>query len=246
MQILLSSILRYKLSTRLISFVLFSLLAITVCIKLGLWQLSRAQEKQILLDIDQPTLTSLTQITADSLHRKVSLYGYFDNAAPILLDNQTYNKQFGYHLYLPFRSDKHTILVNLGWLAGSTLRSSLPDIPQFTGHYQLNGTLSAQQGSPLLLGENIAPTAQGPLVIQRTDIPQLRITLNTPLKPLLLQLAPDASIGFIKTWTITVMPPAKHIAYAVQWFALALALSLSSGYWLKKYPTPSKHMQDKD
>ncbi|MBL1417466.1 MAG: SURF1 family protein, partial [Moritella sp.] len=72
MQILFSSIQCYKLSTRLISFVLFSLLAIAVCLKLGLWQLSRAQEKQILLDIDQPTLTSLTKITASSLHRKVS------------------------------------------------------------------------------------------------------------------------------------------------------------------------------
>ncbi|NQZ91316.1 MAG: SURF1 family protein [Moritella sp.] len=246
MQTLFSSILCYKLSTRLISFALFSLLAIAVCLKLGLWQLSRAQEKQILLDIDQPTLTALTQITASSLHRKVSLYGYFDNEAPILLDNQTYKKQFGYHLYLPFHSDKQTILVNLGWLAGAATRSSLPDIPHFTGHYQLAGTLSAQQGSPLLLGENIAPTTQGPLVIQRTDIPQLRTTLNMPLHPLLLQLNPDSPIGFSKTWTITVMPPAKHTAYAVQWFALAFALSLSSGYWLKKYQTPSKHMQDKD
>lgn len=235
MQTLFSTIQRHKLSKRLISFVLFSLLAIAVCIKLGLWQLSRAQEKQILLDIDKPTLTSLTQITADSLHRKIALHGYFDNQTPILLDNQTYNKQFGYHLYLPFHSDKQTILVNLGWLAGSAARLSLPDIPTYTGRYQLNGTLSAQQGSPLLLGDNITPTTDGPLVIQRTDIAQLQTYLNTPLTPLLLQLEPDASIGFIKTWTITVMPPAKHTAYAVQWFALAFALSLCSGYWLKRY-----------
>ncbi len=246
MQTLFSSMQCYKLSKRLISFALFSLLAIAVCIKLGLWQVSRAQEKQALLDINQPTLTSLTQITAASLHRQVSLYGYFDNEAPILLDNQTYNKQFGYHLYLPFHSDKHIILVNLGWLPGSASRSSLPDIPLLTGHYQLDGTLSAQQGSPLLLGENIAPTTQGPLVIQRTDIPQLRTTLNMPLNSLLLQLNPDTHIGFVKTWTITVMPPAKHTAYAVQWFALAFALSISSGYWLKRYQTQYKHTQDKD
>ncbi|QUM79664.1 SURF1 family protein [Moritella sp. 5] len=246
MQILFSTMQCYKFSKRLISFFLFSLLAIVICIKLGLWQVSRAQEKQALLDINQPALTSLTQITASSLHREVSLYGYFDNEAPILLDNQTYNKQFGYHLYLPFHSDKQIILVNLGWLPGSTSRSLLPDIPQLTGHYQLDGTLSAQQGSPLLLGENIAPTTQGPLVIQRTDIPQLRTTLNIPLNPLLLQLNPDTHIGFIKTWTITVMPPAKHTAYAVQWFTLAFALSLSSGYWLKRYQTQYKKMQDKD
>jgi len=235
-----------SISTRLISFILFSLLAITVCFKLGLWQLSRAQEKQTLLDINQPTLTSLAQITPDSLHRKITLHGYFDNRTPILLDNQTYNKQFGYHLYLPFHSDKQIILVNLGWLAGPASRLFLPDVPAYTDRYQLSGTLSAQQGSPFLLGVNISAADDQPLVVQRTDTAQLQTYLDTPLKPLLLQLDSDSDIGLIKTWNITVMPPAKHTAYAVQWFALALALSLCSGYWLKKYQTQRKNVQDKD
>lgn len=231
---------------RVFSFVLFSLLAIAVCVKLGLWQLSRAQDKQALLDIDQVTLTSLDQANSDSLHRKISLSGFFNNHTPILLDNQTHNKQFGYHLYLPFQSSGQTILVNLGWLAGDPSRLTLPRIPTYSGRYQLTGTLSAQQGSPLLLGANINAPINAPLVVQRTDILELQTYLQTSLTPLLLQLDEDSTVGFIKTWNITVMPPAKHTAYAIQWFALASALTLCSGYWLRKYRTHDKNVQDKD
>ncbi|QFI36588.1 SURF1 family protein [Moritella marina ATCC 15381] len=226
---------KYKHPKRLIGFVAFSLVAIGICINLGLWQLARAQDKQALLDIKQIIITTLSQVTADTLHNPVSLQGYFDNKQPILLDNQTNNKRIGYHLYLPFHSDAQTILVNLGWLAASPSRQILPVIPKFTGLYHLNGTLSAPQGSPWLLGDNISTDKDNVLVVQRTAISQLQSYLGTPLKPLLLQLEPSSPVGFSKTWQITVMPPAKHTAYAVQWFALAFALSLCSGYWIKKY-----------
>lgn len=230
-----SAKLKYKQPKRLIGFVIFSLLAIGICMNLGLWQLARAQEKQALLDIEQVVLTTLSQVTTNNLHQQVSLQGSFDNLKPILLDNQINDKRIGYHLYLPFHSNEQTILVNLGWLAASTSRQVLPVIPTFTGLYHLNGTLSAPQGSPLLLGDNISASTDNVPVVQRTDISQLQSYVGTPLTPLLLQLEPNSPIGFSKTWQITVMPPAKHTAYAVQWFALAFALSLCSGYWIKKY-----------
>ncbi|MDX2319118.1 MAG: SURF1 family protein [Moritella sp.] len=241
-----NTIAKHKYPKRLIGFVVFSLLAISVCIKLGSWQLERAQQKQALLDIDQTVITRLSQITPDSLHRQVALSGFFDNQHPILLDNQTNNKRIGYHLYLPFYSGEHRLLVNLGWLAAPSSRLLLPIIPRFTGNYHLTGTLSAQQGSPWLLGGNLHTATNNVLVVQRTVISQLQTYLNTPLKPLLLQLDKDSPVGFSKSWRITVMPPAKHTAYAVQWFALAFALSLCSGYWLKKYQVNNSNTQDKD
>jgi surfeit locus 1 family protein len=122
MQTHVTTIPKPKYPKRLIGFVIFSLLAIGICMKLGLWQLARAQEKQALLDIDQTVITTLSQVTAHNLHHSVSLQGYFDNQQPLLLDNQINNKRIGYHLYLPFHSDEQTILVNLGWLAASPSR----------------------------------------------------------------------------------------------------------------------------
>ena len=47
--------------------------------------------------------------------------------------------------------------------------------------------------------------------------------LPVPWQLNMLLLDPDAASGFARTWTPAVMPPARHQAYALQWFAFALA-----------------------
>ena len=219
---------------RRLSFILFSLLVIAVCSTLGHWQLSRAAQKQASLAVPVIVLTSLADVTEQQLHRQITLTGQFDNSRPILLDNQTHNGRIGYNLYLPFFSTDQHILVNLGWLAGTASRQQLPALPRFDGIYQLHGSLSREQGSPLLLGKNITAAATWPLLIQRTDIAELQQRLGYPLTPLLLQLDAGTDIGFEKTWQRHVMPAAKHTGYAMQWFGLALAIAICSFYWLRK------------
>jgi surfeit locus 1 family protein len=220
-------------SKRNITFMLFSFTVITLCLSLGGWQLARAEQKQALLKMPATPLLSLHDVAKNDLHRKVSLTGIFDNEHPILLDNQLNNGHVGFHLYLPFISDKQAILVNLGWLSAGSSRAQLPEFPQFTGQFALRGTLSAEQGSPFLLGRNISKKSDWPLMVQRTTTPELQTHLNYPIKPLLLQLDTDSNIGFNKNWKISVMPPEKHTAYAIQWFMLAMAICICSFYWLK-------------
>jgi surfeit locus 1 family protein len=220
-------------SKRNITFILFSLAVITLCLSLGGWQLARAEQKQALLKTPETSLMSLHDVAKSDLHQKVSLTGTFDNEHPILLDNQLNNGHVGFNLYLPFISDKQAILVNLGWLPAASSRTKLPAFPPFTGQFKLRGTLSAEQGSPFLLGRNISKESGWPLMVQRTIIPELQAHLNYPIKPLLLQLDSDSNIGFRKNWKISVMPPEKHTAYAIQWFTLALAICICSFYWLK-------------
>lgn len=212
---------------------LFSLAVITLCLGLGRWQLTRAEQKQAQLKVPATPLSSLNNVGKNNLHQKVILTGIFDNEHPILLDNQLDNGHIGFHLYLPFISDKQAILVNLGWLPAASSRSQLPAFPQFTGQFELQGTLSAEQGSPFLLGRNFSKKTGWPLMVQRTTVPELQAHLNYPIKPLLLQLDTNSNIGFNKNWKISVMPPEKHTAYAVQWFTLAVAICICSFYWLK-------------
>jgi len=219
--------------TRRLSFSAFAFLALSVCVWLGFWQLDRAEEKRQLLDAPQILLTTLNNITLANLHQPIRLSGYFDNEHPILLDNQINNKQAGYHLYLPFTSQHRTILVNLGWIRATQQRSQLPKIKRFEGDFSITGNLSLPQGSPLLLGDNAMMTEQGVLRVQKTVTSDIQSHIPYELAPLLLQLDNDTKLGFIKNWTITVMPPEKHIAYAVQWFALGAAIFVSSIIWLK-------------
>lgn len=232
------------------TFVIFSLSAIALFIKLGFWQLTRADEKQHLLSDAETSLDQITQITGDSLYRRISLTGYFDNTHPVYLDNQTFQGRAGYHLYLPFRSNDRWILVNLGWLAGTQKRDILPAFQPLSGQFTVHGRLSSEQGSPLLLGDNLligthlantdqpaeSTTAQTPwpLLLQRIDVAFLNTQLGTHLAPLLLQPDITSGVGYPKTWQPVVMQPEKHIAYAVQWFSLAGAIFLCAGYGLTK------------
>ena len=38
----------------------------------------------------------------------------------------------------------------------------------------------------------------------------------------IIRMNPEANNGFIREWSVVSMPPERHVAYAVQWFALAL------------------------
>ena len=219
---------------RRLGFILFSLLVISVCLLLGNWQLSRAAEKQASLAVKSAVLSSLENVSAQQRHHKITLIGHFDNSRALLLDNQTHNGRSGFNLYLPFTSGNNHILVNLGWLPGTASRQQLPKTTPFVGQFQLHGTLSNEQGSPILLGNNINHTVDWPLLIQRTDIAELQQLLGYPLTPLLLQLDAGTDIGFEKTWQRHVMPAAKHTGYAMQWFGLALAMAICSFYWLRK------------
>lgn len=48
---------------------------------------------------------------------------------------------------------------------------------------------------------------------------------------LLDDVAPD---GFARQWKPVIMPPSRHIGYAVQWFGLTITLWLLYFFWLRK------------
>jgi surfeit locus 1 family protein len=41
-----------------------------------------------------------------------------------------------------------------------------------------------------------------------------------------VRLDPTAENGFVRQWIISAMQPERHLGYAVQWFAMALVLSI--------------------
>jgi cytochrome oxidase assembly protein ShyY1 len=55
------------------------------------------------------------------------------------------------------------------------------------------------------------------------DRDEIAADLQRPLLPRVLLLDPDPASGFARAWTPNLMPPARHEAYAFQWFAFAVA-----------------------
>ena len=70
------------------------------------------------------------------------------------------------------------------------------------------------------------PTDNWPAMVQVVDSQVLSAKLNYELYDFQIELDADQKEGFQRLWKITtIISPEKHIAYAVQWFGLALTLT---------------------
>ena len=212
-----------------------ALLAIAVFSVLGHWQLGRQQEKQAMLDQVAATLAARAPLplgaAADATRARAFDWaageGRFAEAPAVLLDNQQRGGRAGVRVYRAFvpGSGAAPLLVELGWLPLPPERT-LPVIPRPAGAQQLSGLLAP----PPSHGIGPAATARqadGTLLALGLDTAALAAELHQPgLAPRVLKLDPALPLGYARDLDVlpNTLPPERHFGYAVQWFALALAV----------------------
>jgi surfeit locus 1 family protein len=201
-------------------------------LRLGFWQLDRAQQKTALLDafqhrMHQPALkTSALRSVADARFYRVQLEGSFDIEHSFLLDNKISHGKIGYEVYTPFKVKglEAAILVDRGWVPLGETRAKLPNLPLFTENHLLSGILNLPP-TYVALGEiKESKEIAWPLRIEFIELQKLSTLLNYQLFPYVVQLDPQDPAAFSIEWHMVTMSPEKHRGYAVQWFALALTL----------------------
>ncbi|MBT2371419.1 SURF1 family protein [Pseudomonas fluorescens] len=205
------------------------LVLLPLLVSLGFWQLSRGQEKQTLLDsyaerrAAEPMSSEQLRTTTDPAFRRVRLRGQFDTEHSVLLDNRFRDGKVGVELLQPFHDQASGLwlLLNRGWLPWPDRRTP----PVFTTPEQLLN---------IDAWVYVAPGAAFQLHADPAGAPWPR--LLTVLHPDMLwtelarsgfgyELRAEAGPGTYETnWPVVAMGPEKHLGYAVQWFAMALAL----------------------
>ena len=198
-------------------------------ISLGLWQLNRAEEKRQLLDAHQarqqasPISLDTLEQQAEPAYRRVRLQGYFEPRHSLLLDNRLRDGQVGVELLQPFYDQPSGlwVLLNRGWLAWPDRRQapqfSTPDTP-----LQLTAWVYRPLGEAFQLAGGSADKGW-PRLITEVQVGELWQELGRGGLPYELRLEPGpASLRL--DWPVVAMSPDKHLGYAVQWFAMALAL----------------------
>ncbi|PSW19318.1 SURF1 family protein [Photobacterium sanctipauli] len=221
---------------RRIGFILFTVAVLLTLVKLGLWQMSRAQEKESLSHAlkfrSEQMYYSLASLPTDPRWYSLTLMGQFDHSKAVLLDNQLYRGRPGYHVLYPFEAKSGWILVNLGWIAAPAYRDQIPMLPEHHGELKVTGIIAPPSNLIELAPEQW--TGQWPVRVQNLDMAVLGEKMSVPLQPWVLQIEPDSPIALQQTWQPVVMGPQKHYAYALQWFLLALAVSGLAVWWLKR------------
>lgn len=209
-------------------------LLLALLLSLGFWQLDRAEQKRVLLDAygTRPNDAPI-QLTADFVpdpdwrYRHVQVQGVYDPDHQFLLDNRVYQGRAGYQVLTPLRlthSDV-VVLVNRGWVPQGATRADLPPLPVPSDTLvSIEGLIDFPPEKVFTLGEGEDRDPGWPKVLQRVRLELQAQQLNARLLPMVLLLAPEQPGGFVREWTPVVIGPERHVGYAVQWFALALAL----------------------
>lgn len=202
-------------------------------LSLGNWQMQRAGEKQALVDDKQarqaaaPLNLNAEQVD-ESLDRfrPAVVVGHYVPDQQWLLDNRLYRGQAGYHVFSLLQLDNgQQVLVNRGWVSVGSTREFLPDLPLPSGEVMLRGHLDRPESVGLVMGEPPLQSIERRVLVQSLDVAALGQARNLQLHPLTLVLEEGGTGGLQYDWApVETISPEKHVGYAVQWFALAVAL----------------------
>lgn len=206
---------------------LLTIALLPALVGLGVWQLDRAAEKERLLAAEtmaerSPALP-VTSLSVTPLPQHARATGHYGDEL-FLLDNRVRAGRAGYELLVPLRlADGRAVLVNRGWLPLGASRTHLPTVVAPHGTATVTGLALSPAPPPFALSDRDAFTSGWPKVVE-TAVPQrLATTLGYPLLPVILY--PDGSaIATDEVAAMHAFGPARHRAYALQWFAMAAVL----------------------
>ncbi|WP_041415784.1 SURF1 family protein [Shewanella halifaxensis] len=231
---------RVKMNLAWLFVVLSTVVVFSILVKLGFWQLERAQYKahwqQQLTNRQAASVLSYRQLL--NFPKDEPLTGFKLKAAvtPIstdifLLDNQVYKGKVGYLALqaVQVNESEPWLLVELGFIAASMDRAKLPSVTAITAPAMLEGRVYQKQLNPM--SSELMPEAGWPKRIQNLNIPQLSEQLNMPLASAVLQPSNLAN-SYSHPWQPIPLSSQKHHGYAVQWFSMAGVFALLMGYLL--------------
>lgn len=226
---------RKKVVVRSILCVLGILVTLSM-VRLGFWQLDRADQKREILS-DQTAQSTLPVIDVNSIFastprteemvaklrfRNVFAEGVFLDEHTIFIENQVINSKAGYKVITPFQTQQGLLLVDRGWMPVDFQVTGDLAVKTPGSFTKLTGRFNKPYSKPPLWDDSF------PINIgnrwQYVDLEHLTKQLGAEVFPLMLELAPtsEPSASLTVQWQeISDLWVAKHSAYAFQWFSMS-------------------------
>jgi surfeit locus 1 family protein len=208
-----------------------TVLACGVTMRLGFWQLDRAQQKQRIAK-DMQERQALPPLEPQALardaagleaqrHRSITLRGRWVAERTVYLDNRQMDGRPGFFVVTPLRlPDGDAVLVQRGWLPRNFQdRERLQPVVTPGGEVTVTGRIVSPPSSLLALGG----AGTGP-IRQNLPLDDFARETGLSLRPLSIQQqdsAPGAPDSLQRRWPQPQVDVGKHHGYAFQWFALS-------------------------
>lgn len=211
-----------------------ALVAMAGFARLGFWQYARMQEKQALLANVDKALRSHVDFGLDSdVTGGIQwVSGDADVLPPtLLLDNQMREGRAGVRVYCIVQPDAAAPrrLVDFGWLAVGGDRS-MPPARCPTQRMHVRGLSVPLPSSGLKLGAAMQDLGDGRWLMTRVDPEAIYQATQIGTSSHVVKLDPALKIGWPRDLDVlpNTLPPERHLGYAVQWWALSLAVFITA------------------
>ena len=208
------------------------------CVRLGLWQWHKAEQKQEItraltyhagaIQVQAFVLDDATKVQALHL-QTVELTGHYLPEFSFLLDNQVEQGQAGFHVITPFllKDQQHVVWVNRGWIAGFSDHQKTPAVATPQTEKIIKGLFWQQTK----IGFRLDKPGQAWEAVQPViDFAYLRQHVPYTFPDVIIKLDSGMPDGYVRHWEVPSGQVEKHLSYAYQWFGFALA-SLAIGLY---------------
>mgnify|MGYP006090571901 CR=1 FL=1 len=217
------------------------LLTLSGFVRLGVWQLSRAQEKiqsqETLQELSEQQATLIGNVpvagrdfdTLQHQNRQVELTGQYLNNNSIFLIYQAYEEQLGFEIMTPFKVSALDliVLVSRGWSGISSEEALSKALPSIYEELTLQGQIYIPTEKELLRASDIENIIW-PLTTRYLNINELSSNFDSPLFPYVIRLGVNQPGVLVRHWPAVVSDTSQNFSYALQWFSMAIALLMVS------------------
>jgi len=235
---------------------LLALAAVSVLIRLGIWQLDRLSQRRafnasvIAQQTAAPLALDSSTLSEDWGHmeyRAVTATGTYDHAQQVILRNQVWQTRPGMHLLTPLviSGTNQAVLVDRGWIPSEDSapdRRSKYDEP---GILTVRGVIRRPQTKPDLGGVPDPPLAPGQTRLDAWNIVNLeRISqqVSIPLLAVYVQQSPESTQATppYRAEPQLDLTEGPHFGYALQWFTFAAILAVGYPVYVRRQSSNAK------
>ncbi|MDD2922434.1 MAG: SURF1 family protein [Anaerolineales bacterium] len=219
-----------------------------LCIRLGVWQLDRLEQRRAfnaqvqsmraaeVLDLNQNAPSDVASMS----WRAIQVVGEYDFENQVALRNQARGAEYGFHLITPLRFNNGAILVDRGFIPADG-NASPADWRKYDerGAVEIRGQLRLSD-APLFGGGTDASLMAGETRIEFWNIISVEgiaSQLPYPILPVFIQPDVDENDA---AFPIPYQPEVdltegSHFGYALQWFSFAAILFFGYPFYLRKH-----------
>ena len=205
---------------------------LALLITLGFWQLDRADEKRAIEDQVANANANIAELITDvdllseKEYYHVHLQGSYIKDKQFIYDNQIVDQIPGYYVLTPFvlKGNSRAILINRGFIPWNGRRDQIADIDIGAEITEVKVQISKPVKRIELKADQIKPDF--PVLIQALDMDEMSAIASLDFASIVGLLSPESENGFVRQWEPYTGSIERHIGYAIQWFLMALVLSI--------------------